>query len=301
MTQASRAARGSARGKVILLGEHAVVHGASALAVGMDRGIEARAILRDGPLAIAVPAWSLAARAGDPTLPGQALAALAAALRLAPAGASLTAEAALPAGAGLGSSAALAASAARALVDLFALDRDEEELFAAVQAAERVFHGNPSGLDAALALHGGVVAFSRAAGARSLVAPAPEIVVAHSGEPGATRETVARFAARLASEPGEGSERLGAMGELALLGIAALEAGDLAALGRAMNENHEHLRWFGVSTPALDRIAEAALEAGALGAKLTGGGGGGCAVALAPGRRSEVSRALTARGFQVIA
>jgi mevalonate kinase len=124
--------------------------------------------------------------------------------------------------------------------------------------------------------------------------------VFHSGEEGDTRGTVAAFAERLAEAGTEGRRRLSRIGELVDDGLAALVAEDWSALGAAMNENQEQLAWFGVSTPALDRLISAARDAGALGAKLTGGGGGGCVVAVIEPDGEEVLRAVREAGFDVV-
>jgi galactokinase len=59
-----------------------------------------------------------------------------------------------------------------------------------------------------------------------------------------------------------------------------------------LTEHHRWLKVLGVSTPKLDRLVEAALEAGALGAKLNGSGGGGCMFAYAPGKQQRVAEAI---------
>ena len=59
-----------------------------------------------------------------------------------------------------------------------------------------------------------------------------------------------------------------------------------------LTEHHRWLKVLGVSTPKLDRLVEAALEAGALGAKLNGSGGGGCMFAYAPGKQHQVAEAI---------
>jgi len=293
---------GFAGGKVILLGEHAVVHGAPALAVGIPLGIRVEAEPADGPLRLRIAPWGLAAAAADGSPAGSALAALARELGLAGSGASLTGEPGLPPRAGLGSSAALATAIARALAGLHAASLDDDQLFRAVQASERVFHGNPSGLDATVAIRGGVLRFDRERGATRLAVEPPRVVVAHSGAEGRTSETVAAFGRWLTEHPDEGHRRLARMAELAETGAEALQAGTIEALGEAMDECHAHLSWFGVSTAALDRICDVARGAGALGAKLTGGGGGGCAVALVagPDEGSAVAGALASAGFQVV-
>ncbi|MDD5308435.1 MAG: mevalonate kinase [Deltaproteobacteria bacterium] len=291
---------GRAGGKVILLGEHAVVHGTAALAMAFPRGVSVTARESDGPVALEARAWRYRVAADDGSPGGEALRALVAALGVAPCGIALEADVRIPDRAGLGSSAAMAAASARAIASLLAIPFDDDRLFAAVQASETVFHGNPSGLDATMALFGGVVRYTRAGGATRLRAPGPQVVVASSGEPGRTGETVAAFARRLAAEPVEGRRRLAALGDLVESGTAALVRGDLAALGRTMDEDQEHLSWFGVSTSRLDRICEVARRAGALGAKLTGGGGGGCAVALVQPGDDAVAPALCDAGFEVV-
>lgn len=85
---------------------------------------------------------------------------------------------------------------------------------------------------------------------------------------------------------------------VARAGKEAALAGDLAALGRAMNANHRLLRALEVSTPGLERLIEAAKAAGALGAKLTGGGLGGSIVALAP--QLDLRPALTRAGARFV-
>ena len=302
MTPGDRRGRGSAGGKAIVLGEHAVVHGAPALAVGLPLEIRATATCRPGPAVLCVRDWGYRVRPGDGSRGAAALEALAGALRVDLEGAHVEARSAIPPGAGLGSSAALAAAVARALTELHGRPSSFESLFAATQASERVFHGNPSGLDATAALLGGTLRFTRDGGGDGpLDLAPPRLVVALSGEPGDTRAAVARFARRLAERPDDGRARLKRVAELVDAGQRALVEDDLAALGAAMDENHRVLRWFGVSTPALDRVCEIAREAGAAGAKLTGGGGGGAAIALVDeGAEAPVAAALEAAGFRVV-
>ena len=301
MSQPTTTTRGSANGKVILLGEHAVVHGAPALATGVPLGIRVQAAPSDGPTSVRIEPWNLDASAGDGTPVGAALSALTRAMGAPGTGVALTGEALLPPRAGMGSSAALATAIARALVAFYDLDIDTGGLYDAVQASERVFHGNPSGLDAAVAIHGGVLRFDREGGATRLEVEPPSLIVVHSGEEGNTAETVAGFARRLAEEPTDGERRLGRITELVESGISAIGVGDARALGNAMTECHQHLSWFGISTDALDRICEVALTAGAQGAKLTGGGGGGCAAALVdPTKRAAVADSVSAAGFEVV-
>ncbi len=291
---------GTAKGKVILLGEHAVVHGSPALALAIDNGVRVTAEKIPGPFTLSVPGKQRRIVAGSESMEGRALGELANEIGIPSNGVQLVAKLDIPTRAGLGSSAALAAACARALVSLFGVDISDARLFEAVQSSERVFHGTPSGLDATVALNGGILVFSRGHGMRKITASPPPLLVVHSNEFGDTKTTVARFAERLAETGAEGVGRLSRISQLVEQGIQALEHTDLEKLGTAMNENHTHLSWFGVSTEKLDEIVKTAIRAGALGAKLTGGGGGGCAVILTKPGDIAVRRKLEDADFKVL-
>jgi mevalonate kinase len=292
---------GRAGGKVILLGEHAVVHGTPAIAVGLPDKTIVSARFAEGPTALDIAPWGLRARVDGNDPADTALRSLVEALGAPQDGIVLSGTTELPVRAGLGASASIAAAAARAVSALLGRDPSAAELYAAVQASERAFHGSPSGVDAAAVLGTGVLRFSRADGAVRLDVPAPELVIVHTGAPGDTHVTVAAFAARLSADPAEGARRLDALRGIVERGVDALGRRDHAELGRLMDENHAHLAWFGVSTDELDRACVEARAAGALGAKLTGGGGGGCAIALVlPRDRSRVAARLRSAGFTLV-
>jgi mevalonate kinase len=288
----SRRTRASAGGKVILLGEHAVVYGVPALALGIERGARAHATHRSsgGVSSLAIRGsggWSVEVSDADPERSdvARAFAALVAATRAAMGGRAafgavhVDVEADLPPAGGLGCSAALGVAIVRAL------DPHLGDDAAAMRAMEweRVFHGNPSGIDAAVAARGGCVLFER--GREPLpvrVRGELALCVGHSGSPSSTRamvEAVARLRARKPEGVDASFRRIGA---LVLRARDALRAGDRAELGVAMDENQKLLAELLVSTPDIERMCAVARNAGALGAKLTGAGGGGCVVALAP-------------------
>ncbi len=295
-----RTGLGCAFGKVILLGEHAVVHGYPAAAVGLERGLEASTSASQGPLSVAAESWKLRASVRDDSDHGRALAAMLRTAGLPEENVTVKLCAHIPARAGLGASAAMSVAVLRSLADFFDRPLSDERLFQAAQASEKVFHQNPSGLDAAMAIHGGAARFTRAEGISQIpTSTRLNLLVVHSGAPKDTARSVARFAARMAESPKEAGRRLARIGDIAEQGIRALATGDDRALGALMTENHDHLKWFDVSTEALDRLVEIALKGGAVGAKLTGGGGGGCAVVLLPSEvdGEGVVRALDAAGF----
>lgn len=294
-------ATGQAGSKVILLGEHAVVHGTDALAVGLPGGTAVTARPADGPLQLEVPAWQLCSRVDGKAAGDRALRDLAAVLSAPLTGIALFAEAAIPPRAGLGSSASLAAACAIALCRYRGGTMEDGQILSAIHASERVFHTNPSGVDAAAVLHPGCLQFNRKTGHRMLAVSPPRLVVVFSGKEGATGEMVTRFARRMADDPAEGDARVARVQSLVEEGMRALQRGDWTALGQCMNENHTLLQWFGVSCPELDDICRIALRHGAAGAKLTGGGGGGCAIVLVDDHcESAVTTALRAAGYRRI-
>ncbi len=281
-------------GKVILLGEHSVVHGRPALAAAVSPGVDAEATpsATDDGLALDVSPWDCRFRPADGSDLGRALGALGAALGVTSGHVRATVH--LPGGGGMGSSAALGVATARALADLHGLALPVEALLAAALAWERVFHGNPSGVDHTLAALGGVGVYTRAHG----LAPVPlrgalRLLLADSGERARTVDMVSGVA-RLHQRRPETTERtFDAIAALVRNAELALAAGDLRALGEFMNLNQALLAALMVSTERLEALCAAARTAGALGAKLTGAGGGGCVLALADTPEGE-SRVLSA-------
>jgi mevalonate kinase len=290
------AASGRGQGKVILVGEHAVIYGEPALAGALRVG--ARAIASAGEGVLTVPAWGASFR---PDPEGPLLARAWAALRgaagvRAEAGPDVTLHLDIPAGAGLGGSAAAAVALARALVRWRGAD-DERRVAGAAAAFEEVVHGRASGIDAHLAQHGGLGLFRRGAGFERVDVPPLRVAVGLSGEPHSTAEVVAAVGRLRGERPAFADGHVRALGALARAAALHLVAGDLRAVGAALDAAQGHLAALGVSSTGLEALCATAREAGALGAKLTGAGRGGAAVALAPGREEAVVAAWRAAGY----
>lgn len=289
----------SAFGKVILVGEHAVVHGRAALAASIDRQVKVWFEGRpSGPISLSVPHWNVSVSVGEAHPLADALGILAQEVGAEHLSVSLHALAELPPAAGLGSSAATMVSVARALAAAAGRRLDPERLEEIATAGERCFHGNPSGIDVALAARGGMGLYRRSTGLQAVTPAAPlELAVGVSGEPRSTADMVARVTGALASRPEETGALLDELGQAAEAGAAALETGDLDALAGRMARAQEILAGLGLSTRGIDTMIEAALREGAMAAKLTGAGGGGAVIALAPaGRTDEIISAWRALG-----
>lgn len=274
-------------GKIILFGEHAVVHGCPALAMALPRGALARAQVSDVDRLHVLPFDShivLDGRVPEPEL-SPLYVAFEAALADAPGGRprlAVQVELQVPAGAGLGASAALSVAILRAIDAALGRTRPDAEIIEASLRWERVFHGNPSGVDSAMAAAGGVAVFRKGEPLVPVpVSRLPALVVGHSGSAPSTREMVESVARQLARDPDKVRGIFEAIESIVINGRSALLRGDWKALGQLMVLNQQLLNTLLLSTSRLEAMCQAAIAAGALGAKLTGGGGGGCMIALA--------------------
>jgi mevalonate kinase len=280
----------TAPGKVILFGEHAVVYGRPALAAPVTQ-LRARAVVEmgDGPeVRLVAPdlgrATTLAAARADNALAATARLMEQRAGRPLPPGLSLSVSSAIPIASGLGSGAAIAVAVIRALGDCFQLALSREEVSALAYEIERLHHGTPSGIDNTVIAFEQPVYFVRQQPANRIETFRParplRLVIADTGVRSATKVVVGDVRRRWEAERDRFEAIFDACGRLAEAGRAALAAGDLAAVGRLMDENHAQLVEMTVSSADLDHLAGAARAAGALGAKLSGAGRGGNLIAL---------------------
>lgn len=260
--------RATAHGKVILAGEHFVVHGTAAIALPVLSREVTVGVERQ------VGSWSVPDGVRDH------LVRCLECLGEQPEDLTLRVESTLPIGAGLGGSAALAVALVRAL-DVEGIS--DVEVRARAHRLEALAHGNPSGIDDAVATFGCPVFLSPVRTVEPLgLSELPRIWIAVSPEPSLTLQAVAKVAEMKGSDEASFSALRARGAELVALAHGALLACDWIGLGVVMTRNHELLSELGVSTPGLDRLVAAAQEAGAYGAKLTGAGCGGAVLAVAP-------------------
>ncbi|WP_178916991.1 mevalonate kinase [Natronomonas gomsonensis] len=292
----------SAPGKVYLFGEHAVVYGEPAVPCAIERRARVTVEPRDD--------HRLRVRAKDLTLDGftvtwggdaddrpdvnvptplveAAMGYIDGAVEQArdaadapEAGFDITVESDIPLGAGLGSSAAVVVAGIDAATRALGTDLTSEELAdRAYQVEHEVQDGEASRADTFCSAMGGAVRVQGDDCRRLADPPNLPFVIGYDGGTGDTGELVAGVRA-LKEEYGFAADTVEAIGDIVRNGEVALRNGDIEELGRLMDFNHGLLSALGVSARTLDTMVWAAREADALGAKLTGAGGGGCIVAL---------------------
>lgn len=194
----------------------------------------------------------------------------------------------IPVGVGLGSSAATSVSTIGAIAKLLRVKLSRREICDLAYVSEKHIHGKPSGIDQTTSTYGGIVSYSPKKGLSRLEARRSiPLVVGNTGVTRSTGELVSKVRETLARKS-FGKDLLRLAERISVEAAEAVKRGDIHRLGRLMNRNQQLLTKVGVSTAELDELVNAAMKAGALGAKLTGAGGGGCMIALAEPRRLGV-------------
>ncbi|MEM4208590.1 MAG: mevalonate kinase, partial [Candidatus Bilamarchaeaceae archaeon] len=167
---------------------------------------------------------------------------------------------------------------------------------------EKVFHGSPSGIDNYMATYGGFLLFKK--GENGLqkqleIKNSFNVVVGFTGKLSPTAKMVAEVRKLKEDDPEKFTELLEEATELVYKAAAAIEKGKLEEIGVFMNQNQKLLDAIGVSDEKNEDMIKLMLEAGALGAKITGGGGGGCCIALARDKIAamEIERTLKKKGY----
>jgi mevalonate kinase len=199
---------------------------------------------------------------------------------------------------GLGASAAIAVAVARAVLELKGEQAGLDRVVEVAMAWERVFHGNPSGVDAWAAAHGGCVLFTKGSGIKPIhVARRMPLAIAVAGPPASTKVMVEGLARLRDRKPEMVEKSLAGIESLVRNAALCIDAGDLIGLGKLLDLNQMLLSGLFLSTEEIENACAWAREAGALGAKLTGSGGGGCVIALAEETTDPILSAWRAHGL----
>lgn len=298
----ARTVTGQSSAKIILIGDHSVVYGQPAIALPLP-SVQTNVTMRattsgqlissryfDGPIdelgqnlaGVAKLIHTLLDRFNGQKTPF-----------------SMRIESDLPAERGMGSSAAVAVAITRAMTAFFDRTMTRDQLLATAAIAEKITHGNPSGIDAATVSSAVPIWFvPHQAITQIPFALNGTLVIADSGIKGQTGKAVAAVAQRKTLFPQETNQQITTLGQLAQKARVALAKPDLPELGRIMSAAQDQLSGLGVSSPELNQLTAVATANGALGAKLTGGGMGGCLIALCADlpTAKHVQQALTTAG-----
>ena len=305
-----KVASGRATGKIILMGEHSVVYGEPALALPFSAvQVEVTVTEKKGDLSVNCSFYDGLVHEMPKIYESLKHAIRFSLYRLEqeqnpPVHVEITSS--IPAERGMGSSAAVAVAVARALFSFYEKELTDQELWEIVQSSEVIAHGNPSGVDAITTSGSQPVFYIKNQPIEGLdLNLSAYLVVGDTGQIGHTLEAVQHVADWVQVE-NQGSASLdfspqghiASLGELTRQARIVLEADQPEVLGRLMTEAYRYLVELGVSDAKLDQLVAVACQSGALGAKLTGGGRGGCMIALAKDGQSArtISVALLAAG-----
>jgi mevalonate kinase len=305
-----QAVTASAPGKVILFGEHFVVYGEPAVVLAIDKRAYASAQLRkDERIYINSIDMGVSGTFKGEKFQVEKGGGSKARLKLEPiknavqqvlekaerkTGVNLKINSDIPISAGLGSSAAVATSTILAVSNLLGIELSRDQIFNMAYESERLVHGTPSGIDPAISTYGGALQFQKGKDFIFLnVQTNIPLIVGNTKVERLTGELVANVRRIKEQYPSIIDPIIEIGGKIALDAVEALKRGDLHTVGELMNINHALLCAVSVSHESLERLVYAARKGGALGAKLTGGGGGGCMIALAEaGKLKRVAKAI---------
>ena len=301
--------RQSAYGKIILLGEHAVVYGRPAIALPIPLAVEA-AVRKEGDgINVLIPRWGIEQKV-RPSAPGFAgiIATLMSQIGLANENMTIEVFPHIPRAMGLGGSSALAVAILRAADEAYGLQLSDGRINELAFECEKTAHGTPSGIDNTVATYGTPLLYQRQqdeaqqqARFTNITLGQPlEMVIGVTGKESLTADTVARVRASWQQYPDRYESLFDQIGQLTSSGHSALQEGRLDELGELMNLCHGYLNALQLSTPELEELVHIARRNGAIGAKLTGGGGGGSMIALCPDATHSVQQAFEAAGYKAI-
>jgi len=295
---------GSAPGKIILFGEHAVVYGRPAIAVPVMQ-VEATAVVEDAPpghgCELIAPdvqrKFRLANAPTDDPLAYNVRETLRH-LGVSEPDVTITIHSTIPVASGLGSGAAVSTAITRALAAHLGHPLDDDSVSALVFEVERLYHGTPSGIDNIVIARGQPLFFVRDRLIETFLVKEPlHLLIADTGVPSPTKTAVGDVRAGWEAQRDYYDSLFRQIGQITVMARGAIAAGELHALGALMDGNQWLLYQVGVSSPENEGLVRAARQAGALGAKLSGAGRGGNVIALAPKEmRDAVADALLRAG-----
>ncbi|MGX7029839.1 mevalonate kinase [Vagococcus zengguangii] len=296
-----RKGQGHSHGKIILMGEHSVVYGEPALAIPFPSvGITATITPNQEELFLACEFYQ-GLVSDMPELLESLHHAITISLDYLNKQDTLTIEieSTIPAERGMGSSAAVAVATVRGIFDYYKARLSDDVLLHIVGEAEKIAHGNPSGLDALMTSRHVPYFFAKNQFMEAITLNLSAwLIVADTGITGQTKAAVKEIANHY--HIADVQELIHQLGDLAKKAKTYISQNKPEALGQVMTQAHGILTQLNVSNEPLNKLVRTALQNKALGAKLTGGGRGGCMIALAAthSEASKIQQALTLAGAQ---
>lgn len=297
----------SAPGKIILLGEHAVVYGRPAIASPVNEvrasvSIMAEPLSPPGAVRIIAPeinlnSWLHDLQQSHPLhLTITSVLDFLAIKRIQ--SCTVRISSTIPVSAGMGSGAAVSVALIKALTAFLGRSISEKQTCDLSFEIEKIYHKTPSGIDNSVVTYGRTIYFEKGKEIDQIVVPQPfELLICDTGIPSSTASVVGDLRSAWLEQPEKIEILFDRVGELSRKACVAIETNKIEELGGLMNENHSILVQMGVSSSELDHLVEAARRAGAFGAKLSGAGRGGNMIALINKATSEVvSQALFQEG-----
>lgn len=303
--------KGSGYGKVILFGEHFVVYGVPGIVSAIDATADAEVTRIAKGITVKDERKGSKGYAEEKRLQQlESIDRMLKAMGIKPATVAfnIRLSGSLPGFSGLGASAASSVAIARAIAEELEMTLSNERINEVAYEAEKAYAGTPSGIDNTAATYGGLLWFKKnmSGGPDTIeklsVRKPVEIIIGSTGIVANTKAMVAGVAERKKKNPQKYTPLFRQAEELAFAGRKALQEFNLRKAGELMNENHRLLQEIGVSCKELDLLVDLARAQGAFGAKLTGGGGGGCMTALTPTHelQEKVAKAIEKEGFEVL-
>lgn len=301
-----KSATGTSHAKVILTGEHAVVYNQPAIALPLpDMSLTATITERHHGQIVLAPGYQGPLTEMAEMYEGvrQLIVRLLHSFSAPDLAFKLKITSSIPEERGMGSSAATAVAITRAFFNYFEAPLSNAELQKWASIEESITHGSSSGIDAATVAHDVPIWFIK--GQEPTTMPmdlSATLIIADTGIHGQTGLAVSVVRQHLMLGEDNAQERIEQLGQISAISREALANNDIQQLGSAMNNAQAHLSALGVSHPELDKLVKASRDAGALGAKLTGGGVGGAMLALTdtPEATAAVVTALENAGAREI-
>lgn len=187
----------------------------------------------------------------------------------------------IPIASGMGSGASISSSIIKSLCKYFNLDLSNEKIYDLVYEIEKIYHGNPSGIDPKVIVYESPFYFIRNKLFEKIdIKTQFDIIIIDSGIRSTTKEVVNWVGNQKNIYQDKYNKLFNEISDISNTLRDELKTDNIANIGHLMNLNHDLLVEVGVSNSTLDDIVSISKECGALGAKLSGAGRGGIVIAL---------------------